>query len=194
MSMLGTIIVAGAVETYDLLSDNFSLWAIFAAGTSGRVIEPDSVLGISFRGEVRMSDYPVEQGAFASYNKVQVPEQIRLQLACEGRNMTRGDFLDQLEVMKKSTDLYDISTPDILYEGYTLSHFDFQRTARNGVTLLRVDAWFEEVRQTAAAAYTANTSAVNSNSPSAANPVSLGTVSAVTPTAAQQTAGQGGFY
>lgn len=187
---MATVLLDSADDSTDLLSSQYSLWAIYASGSSDPVIEPDSFLGIEFRGEARVSDYPVEQGAFASYNKVQTPEGIRIKLACANEAMARGDFLSQLESMKQSVDVYDISTPDLLYESYTLTHYDYTRRATNGVSMIVAECHFEEIRQTGDATYSASGSnaGVQSNSPSANDPVDSGTVSATNPTAAQSAA------
>lgn len=184
---MSAILVEGSGDSSDLMTPAFSLWAIYSAGTSDPVIEPDTFVGIDFVGEARVSDYPVEQGAFADYNKVQTPRGIRVKLACANEQMQRGDFLDQLEAMKKAAELYDISTPDLLYEGFTLAHYDYARKATNGVSMIQVECHFEEIRQTGSATFSSDSpsSTISSNSPSANDPVNSGTVAATTPTAAQ---------
>lgn len=178
----------------NLLSTANSLWQICTAGTSSQSIVPDTFVGIEFGGDSRISDYPVEQGAFASYNKVQMPSEIRVTLACAGEQMDRHSFLTQLEAMKQSTDLYDIATPDQLYQSYNLVHYDYSRRSSNGVSMVVVELRFEQIRQTGGATYSAvspsavsaNGSTIKSASPSASDPADLGTISPTTPTAAQQ--------
>lgn len=173
------LLLSSNPDSTDLLSQQSGpQWAIYNTGSSDAAIEPDSFLDIDFRGEARTSDYPVEKGAFADYNKVQVPEEIRVRLACSNDQMSRGDFLTQLESMKQSTNLYDIATPDQFYISYTLTHYDYTRKSTNGVSLIVAECWFEEVRQTGSASYSTNgTSSVQSNSPSANDPQNSGTVS-----------------
>lgn len=178
----------------NLLSASNALWQICAAGTSSQAIIPDTFVGIEFGGDSRISDYPVEQGAFADYNKVQVPSEIRVTLACAGEQMDRHEFLSQLESMKQSIDLYDIATPDQLYQSYNLIHYDYSRRATNGVSMIVVELRFEQIRQTGGATYSAvspsavsaNGSTIKSDSPSASDPTDLGTVSPTPPTSAQQ--------
>src|SRR5690348_2017993 len=165
---MSAVLLDSESDSTDLLSSQYSQWAIYANGTSDPAIEPDSFVGIEFRGEARISDYPVEQGAFDTYNKVQVPREIRVKLACSNEAMPRGDFLSQLEAMKQGIDIYDISTPDLLYESFNLTHYDYTRRSTNGVSMIVADCWFEEVRQTGSASYSAsNASSVQSDSPSA---------------------------
>ena len=47
--------------------------------------------------------------------------------------------------MKNTASTYDIETPDRVYTGYDLVHFDHSKTAKNGQTLLIVNATFQEI-------------------------------------------------
>jgi len=182
----------GDLVGIDLLNPLPTDWKILDANTSAPVIVPDTVPRFEYRGEARVSDYPVEQGAFASYNKVQVPFEIRMTMVCSGLNlvqkgaqavrdavglsigqnlMLRTDFLDTLDYMRLTTDLFVIVTPDKTYSNVNLEHFDYRRETTNGARMLIVEAWFREIRVSGAAKYTNDTAA-----PSGADPVGLGTV------------------
>lgn len=190
------ILISGATELFDLLAPSFSQWAIYATGTSNPVIQPDSFSTLEFRGEATSANYPLEQGAFASYNKVKLPFSMRLQLVCDNHNMSRTDFLRQLEYMRLSTDLYDIASPDGFYRGVTLLRYDYKRTSRSGVTMITAEAVFEQVNDSGTASYSASQTAnpvVSSNSPSAASPKNIGTATTAQPTPAQLLALQRGI-
>lgn len=185
----GAILLAAGTEAFDLLSSFVNQWAIYEAGTSTLALDPDSVISLDVRGDSNVSTFPVEQGAFADYNKVQRPLELRLKLACSNHTMSRGDFLTQLDEMKNAPTLYDISTPDVVYHSFTLSHYDYARTSRNGVSMVVADCWFVEVRQSASATYGSSSvpASLNglSNSPSANDPVDSGFVQPLQPTAQQ---------
>ena len=176
-------------EAIDLFLPQFSHWAVYYTGTSNAAIIPDSVKLFANRGQARVSNYPVEQGAFASFNKVEIPYDIRIILVCQGSNMRRSDFLAQLEVMKKDIRLYDISTPDRLYPSASLVSYDILRDARNGgVSMITADCLFAEIRQTASASYNTSNSQtpiVNSDSPSASDVQNQGNVPPTDPNALQ---------
>lgn len=189
--MPSTQLIAGIVEAantlgLDLLNPLDSDWMILD-DTGSPVIIPDTVPRFEYRGEARVSNYPIEKGAFETYNKVQDPFDIRMMMVCAGlnyaqniiqsiglnlgqQNMQRSAFLDTLDYMKQTTDLFTIVTPDKTYENVNMVHFDFRRETTNGATMLLVEAWFEEIRVQASATYT------QTASPSAADPVDLGTV------------------
>ena len=58
-------------------------WGIFRAGQP--VIIGDSVIGVDYRREWRVSDHSLEKGAFASYDKVAVPYDVRVTFAFSGK-------------------------------------------------------------------------------------------------------------
>ncbi|UCL84494.1 phage baseplate protein [Pseudomonas sp. HS-18] len=155
-------------------------WGIFDKN-GGQVILPDSVVAFDYRGEQRISKYPVELGSFSSYNKVALPYDIRILMTCSGQGaMSRDQFLQQLELLKETTELYDLATPDFTYQDVNLVRFDYRRTSSNGVTLLTVDAQFEEVRQTEVAIYSATAE------PQGQPVTSIGAVQPVSPTPQQE--------
>jgi hypothetical protein len=176
------VLLAAGSELFDLLGLGApSQWQIYEAGTSDPAIMPDTIEVFGDAGDARVARYPLEQGAFANFNKVQEPKQMRLLLVCSGEAMSIGDFLQQLEVMRLSTDLNDIATPDILYENLTLTHYDTQRRASSGVTMIRADCRFEEIRQAADPTYStspvgdgATSPVVTSDSPAANSSVNTG--------------------
>lgn len=158
-----------------------------------KLLVPDSVLEFTYKNEVRVADFPVQQGQFATYNKVSTPYDIRMKMVCSGNLSTltpdsihkvtepdgktawragKGFFLDTLETLVNGLTLCAIVTPDTVYKSANLVHYDYHRTSQNGVELLTVDAWFIEVRATVQPVYT---------SANAAPPAKLGTVTAVPP-------------
>jgi hypothetical protein len=193
-SGLAVIAELGDLAGIDVLNPRAGDWMILASDHSPAII-PDTVPRFEYRGEARVSDYPMEQGAFASYNKVATPFDIRMVMVCSGLNfaqniaqtikgatglnigqnlMQKPAFLDTLDYMLATTDLFSIVTPDRTYNSVNLEHYDYKRETSSGATMLIVEAWFREVRITGAATYTSG--GVRSNSPSAASPVGLGTV------------------
>lgn len=188
---LAVIAELGDLAGIDILNPRAGDWMILSNDGSPAII-PDTVARFDYRGESRVSDYPVEQGAFASYNKVATPFDVRMVMVCSGLNyaqsiaqtiksaiglsvgqnpMQKSAFLDTLDYMLATTDLFSIVTPDRTYNSVNLVHYDFKRETTNGATLLIVEAWFREIRVTGQATY-----ARASASPSAADPVGLGTV------------------
>jgi len=144
-------------------------------GTVKEALTPDSFVGIDYKNNMRVSNYPQEEGAFASYNKVGTPYDCRVRMAIGGDKATRTAFLAKCDAMLKSIDLYTVITPEAQYTNASLENYDYRRESRNGATLLIVDLAFIEVRITAVATFSA---VVKPGQPSGADPVSGGQVQA----------------
>lgn len=150
--------------------------------TGNPLVVPDSVVEFEYRGEMRVADHPVEQGSFASYNKVIVPFDARLTISCGGRGaMTREAFLSTLQSLRLSLQLVTLVTPDAIYPDCNLVHVDYRRTNRHGVSLLLAQLWFQEIRVTGVAT-------VTTVQPSGASPTGVGDVSPQSPTPQQSQA------
>jgi len=172
------------------------------------VLTPDSVLSLEWHGEERISDYPVQNGQFVSYNKVKVPFDLRMVMTCQGLNvvqdalqsvtqslnqalsniglafgqpMSRDAFLRQLDDMLDSTDLYDVITPDKVYQNVNLVAYNHAKKNDEGGTLIIAELLFREVRQVLPSGNVGvgalTQTSWESNSESAASPVNVGTVS-----------------
>jgi hypothetical protein len=164
-------------------------WGLYLNGQ--QVIQPDAILDIEVRADWRVSDYPQEQGAFASYNKVAEPWDVRLRFAKGGAltglpgllgrpissalGLTGGPdvagTLQTLTALAGTTTLVDVVTPQQTLTSMTVEHFDYRRNAASGVSLLTVDVWLRQIRVTAGAAFTSTTA-----TPSGADAASTGSV------------------
>lgn len=161
-----------------------AVWGIYDKG--GRlVLQPDSIVAAELTREFRVSDYPVEQGGFRSYNKVATPAETRVTLSKGGNEARREAFLIELDKIIASTDLYSFVTPDGTYLSRNAVRYDFARSSENGATLLTVELTLQEIRVTAAAAFSATRGQVASGtapkSASGADPVTVGPVQPARP-------------
>lgn len=186
------------------------MWGLFDAD-GAQALQPDTFLGIEFRNSSRLSDYPLEQGAFESYNKVANPFDLVVGMAIGGSEAARADFLARLRAMEDDLNLYTLVTPEEVFESVNLERYDYARKQHNGATLLTVNLYLKEIRinlkseyvtspegapttAEAAAATTAETNAsapgaplqaADVQNPASASPESLGQVQAAPATAAQ---------
>ena len=152
-------------------------WGIFK--NKQPVIVPDNIVGFDFRKDFHISNYPQEAGAFQSYNKVDIPFDARVTMSKGGSIEARQAFLSEVEMIAKSIELYDVVTPEKVYANCNIAHVDYSRTSTNGATLLTVIIWLIAVPVTASQTLS------NTAAPSGANPATVGTVQAQTPTASQ---------
>ena len=152
-------------------------WGVYLNGTL--VLEADSVLAVEFRQDWNLPDYPMEEGAFGSYNKVERPYDVRVSLSKGGSVEDRQSFLAVAQGMGGSLDLYDVVTPEVTYSNVNIAHLGYRRTSTNGVGLLTVELGLIEIRNTGTAAFS------NTTAPSGSDPVNTGAVQAQPATPAQ---------
>ncbi len=144
---------------------------------NGRVIVPDSVLAFDNRNEARVSDFPVQQGAFASYNKVAVPYELVVRLSKGGSLEDRAVFLQQVASVAASLALYDVRTPERTYLGVNVTRYEVTRRGSKGAYFLtEVDLYFREIRQVAAQYSTTEAATRNAEQPAARPAVNQGIV------------------
>ncbi len=145
-------------------------WGIFSQSGQA-LLAVDSVESIEYARDYHVSDYPQEKGAFESYNKVQAPFQAKIGFLIAA---ARSDFLNSIEAACASLQFIAVVTPEISYPSANLTHYSFRRDGQSGRRLIRVDVWCEEIRVTAGAA-------TSSQSTNAATPTQSGNVQS-TPT------------
>lgn len=119
----------------------FPQWGIFSS-TGGAILQANSVLAIEYARDYNVSDYPQEQGAFQSYNKVTIPYLAKITYVISD---TRQQFLGAVEAAVKSLQLVAVITPDVQYASANLTHYDYRRQKQN-VSLIDVTVWCREIR------------------------------------------------
>lgn len=123
-------------------------------GQTGPILSTNA---FEFSKETRISDFPVEQGSFASYNKVELPANPTVTLALSGSQADRTQFLNAIAAACVSTELYSVVTPEITYYNYSIERYNYVRRADRGATLLLVEISLKEIRQVSAAYSTIQT-------------------------------------
>lgn len=128
--------------------------------TAGQeVFTPSGWVSVDRYGDAMVTKGPVEKGQYSSYNKVRQPSELRIIFALEGwtafsgalPNLTnfsllsRNNFIQKLDEMKNTASTFDIETPDTVYYGYDLTHFDYFVGSYRGQTLLMANCTFEEI-------------------------------------------------
>ncbi len=172
------------------------VWGIFTR--QGKLlVKADSVLSLEFKNSWNISKFPQEEGAFQSYNKVNSPYQARIQLSKGGTETDRSNFLQAIDDAANSLDLYNIHMPEKFYVNANIYDYSLVRRANNGVGLITVEIWLEEVRITTTTQFSNSTGQVvsgpvagNLNIPqaiSAFSPVNLGNLQSMIPSAKQLT-------
>lgn len=153
-------------------------WGLFTAG-GVNALQPDSSFSFEFQQEWKIANYPLEAGAFSSYDKVITPFSIEYVATKGGSEAARAAFLANAKIVAASLDRYTFITPEESYPSCNIAKRRFARTATNGVTLLKV--YFTLVQINVTGAGTVTTTA----SPNGAAQQNNGTVQSTAPTPSQ---------
>lgn len=153
------------------------------------VIAPDSFTRFQFDHEYDIGTAPVQQGGFAAYNKVAQPYQIRLRMTKGGSLKERQEFLEKMEAITASLDLYRILTPERVYNDCNIVQCRTVREgARGAFFFAEVEIGFIEIRQVTAQYTDTAQNTANAKNPSALPVSNRGTVNAVPPATRVQSA------
>lgn len=166
------LVVADALRIFQLFAS--PTWGIYNADGSLAIL-PDSVVSVEYRREWVVSNYPKEAGSFQSYNKVQLPFENRVRLSKGGEVFEKQSFLETIEQMAGSLNLYDIVTPERTYYNCNITGIGQVRDATSGAGLMLVDIDLLEIRTSASSIFS------NTKSPMSADPVVVGTVQPQSP-------------
>lgn len=139
-----------------------AVWGVFDS-TGAQVISPDSIMSLHYRAEWRTSDFPVQQGQFASYNKVKVPYEIPIRMVKGSTAAARVQFQKDINFVAESLDLYTVITPEQTYVGVNPLRVEYMRRDVQYANYVEADVFFREIQEvspqyssTATAANTSN--------------------------------------
>ena len=118
-------------------------WGIFLNGAA--VVTANNVMGVEYRAEWAISDFPVEEGGFESFDKVQLPFDVRVRFCSDGTPAGRAALLNSLDAIDGDLNLYDVVTPEFVYSSVNIAHVDYRRTAQNGVGIIQAEVWLLRV-------------------------------------------------
>lgn len=176
LSSAVTLIVADAVAF--LFGGAQDRWGVFQDGAIA--FDYDSFNAISFRKDYIVSDYPVEapgsgqSSGFMSYDKVEMPFEARVRLISGGSEGDREALLVQVENAAATIQLFDVVTPERLYEDCNIVRFSYERTAIDGAGVIKIDITFQQIRTSEVSAFS------NTKQPGSAGQVGIGNVQSTT--------------
>lgn len=158
-------------------------WGIFDQ-SNNLVINATSFVKMELGADSDVPTYPMEEGAFQNYNKVNLPYTLKVTVALSGAltianaasaitsgsitgaisgitgSTARTKFINAAAKAQSSTDLLNVVTPEITYTDMTITHQEFIRTARKGATLIMLDLWLSHINLSATSS-TSNTASIN---------------------------------
>jgi|SRR5271156_6560860 len=141
-------------------------WGVFLNGFA--VLSYDNQMSFSYGQDWKISTYPVEQGSYQSYDKVQLPSEIRCRFSAGGSVFNRQQMLASIDAVMSDINLYDIVTPENVYLSYNFMHRSYDRDAESAGMIV-IDLGFMEILETATAQFQNTASPVNAGQTSQGN-------------------------
>jgi len=144
------------------------------------VVVPDSFGEFATRNEYAVVDYPVQDGGFASFNKVASPLEISVRMVKGGTQDARKRFLESLDAIAGTTELYDIVTPEKTYLNVNVTRVEnARRGARGAYFMSEVDVYFREIRSVTSVYTNTSSLTIKAQDPDALPPINTGSVQAL---------------
>jgi hypothetical protein len=170
------IALAGSSVITKLLDSIAPKWGVYAMLVAEPVILPDSIFSVDYANVANVMNYPVEQGAFASYNKVQTPKAYSVVMTKGGSESARTTFIRKLEELQDTLELYAIVTPERNYTNVNIDRVEYRRESTNGAGMIVATVHFVEVRQVEANFSKPGQASKSATTPQAQAPVESGQV------------------
>src|SRR5262249_7403244 len=126
--------------------------------------------------------YPLEQGAFETYDKVAVPFEARVRFSAGGNVLDRQALLNSIAAIAGTTELFSVVTPEAIYPHVNNVHYHYPRAADKGGGLLAIDVFVRQVRIGSVPAFS------NTAQPNGADQQSNGSVQTTAPTPTETSA------
>lgn len=115
--------------------------------SGGVAVTFTSFLDIDISNEGTALSYPIEEGSFANYNKVQTPLNIRATLGFQGTPSEIGDVLSKLDEYQQATKKISVVTPTDFYRSMTLESYNHAHARDNAANFLVAELYLVEVRE-----------------------------------------------
>jgi hypothetical protein len=158
----------------DLTKGFVGRWTIYETGTQNEICYFDSFEKFAFLQKNGIVQYPIEQGSFATYNKLNNPANIGVVLTKSGFSINQAldglgafskeKFIDDLSVYTNGTTKVDIVTPSKTFLGYSIESMTYTNSVDEGADILLVTLEIKEIRELIATLDTIALAPKNANS------------------------------
>lgn len=149
-------------------------WGVFDSNNVAVVSAADSVMDFGYRHANNISDFPVQQGQFATYNRVNLPFDASVTFTKGGTLQQRTTFLQQIDNIDTGAgalSLYKILTPEKTYLNVNVLHTELTRRGAGNACYFDVEVYFRQIQEVTAqyssSAVAAATATPNAKQPSA---------------------------
>lgn len=122
-------------------------YEITDAATNRQIAPITSFLGLSYKGESKVTRYPVEKGGFFSANKVASPWAIPLQVAITGAPERLRAILAELNKYAEGVELINVTTPFWTYLDGNIETLNWTLKEGGASGMLTLELGVVEIRQ-----------------------------------------------
>ena len=121
------------------------IWGVYNSSHM-RVLEPDSIVEVKYAPDTKVMAFPVQEGAFASYNKVNMPNEVSVRMTLAGSVALRTAFINSVEQMIRSLNLYSVITPERTFIRLNPVSYTWDRKTPKESRFLDITLHFIEIR------------------------------------------------
>ena len=149
-SFTGTIIEIDSAlnQFFDLFGQTHSAWGIYEKDLSSIALEFDGFVEFGIDNASQIAGYRIEEGQFASYNKVDSPYEIALTGVKTGSINEIDAFLRKLDLISNDIKLYSIVTKGQIYNNANMLRYSYRRSPEAGFNLIYVTMIFVQIQST----------------------------------------------
>lgn len=168
-------LAVGAIQKFLGSPSKQLVWGVFDQDGNA-VIRPDSYQGFENQNRWRISQFPIQDGDFQSYNKVIIPRVITLKITQGGSLQQRTTLLAALQAIGGDTNLYNIIVPEGIYLNFNCEGYTLRRMGREGAYFFAdLDVHFTNIKQATSVYSTTTANTANAKNPAALPVQNLGT-------------------
>ena len=148
-TVTGLNILSAIASRLPKLNPPRPIYAIVDSETFEPLTVPDSWGEYTPVYDSQVSDYPVEKGAFAVYNKVRRPIGVTVTLVKTGSDVARFTWLAAIQQseLQAPTRLFTLISPQSVYVDYTITGMSFETRQDRGSNMLYLTVRFMEIAQ-----------------------------------------------
>jgi hypothetical protein len=141
--------LAAAASLLPKVNPPVPIYAIVSSDNLIPLTIPDSWGEFSPRYESQISDYPIETGAFAPYNKVRRPIGVSVTLVKTGSDVARFAWLTAIQQQEAQfpNALYTLVSPQAVYVDYAIQSISYETRPDKGSNILYLTINFAQVPQ-----------------------------------------------
>lgn len=141
----------------DLTKGFVGRWTIYDSETQKQICYFDSFERFIYLQKNLVVQYPIEQGSFATYNKINNPLNLGVVLTKSGFSINQSldvmgafskeKFLDDLDVYVNGVKKVDIVTPSKTFLGFSIESANYTNSVEEGADILIVTLEIKEIRE-----------------------------------------------